>query len=189
MNLDRESCAYQAKYCEENVWQLLARPELPQAQSYGVFITNQMRAVRFWGQRAAVRPESPIIWDYHVVVLVEAADGPVIYDLDSVLSFPCPLDEYLKESFRPDPSETAVFEPWFRVVPAGTYLDELWSDRSHMRTEDGGWQAPPPPWPAPLPVGASLPLLDAIDLSRVDVPGEVTSLAGLRRRFPSSKRT
>lgn len=183
MSLARDSCAYQSKYCEENVWQLLQGSELPRERSFAVLISNRMRAVRYWNQRAAVRPKSPIIWDYHVVVLVEQPEGPVVYDLDSVLPFPCPLAQYLAESFRPDPSETAVFEPWFRVVPAQLYLDELWSDRSHMRTEDGGWQAPPPPWPAPMPKGASLPLMDAIDVARMDVPGEVSSLAGLERRF------
>lgn len=183
MSLDRDSCAYQSKYCEENVWQLLRRSELPRGQSHALLISNHMRAVRFWSQRAAVRPKSPIIWDYHVVALVEASEGPVVYDLDSVLPFPCPLASYLSESFRPDPGETAIFEPWFRVVPAEIYLEALWSDRSHMRTQDGGWQAPPPPWPALTPKGASLPLLDAIDMSRMDLPGDVTSLAGLQRRF------
>lgn len=188
MSLERDNCAYQAKYCEENVWQLLARSEVPAERSYAVIISNRMRAVRFWNQRAAARPKLPIIWDYHVVALVDEPGEPVIYDLDSVLSFPCPLYDYLADSFRPDPNETAVFEPWFRVVPRVTYLEELWSDRSHMKNEDGSWQAPPPPWPAMVPKHANLPLLDAIDLGRVDLPGDILSLAGLRRRFPANKR-
>ncbi len=185
MSLERDSCAYQAQYCEENVWKLLGRPELPSDNSYAMLISNRMRAVRFWNQRSAARPKLPILWDYHVVALVDEPGEPMVYDLDSVLPFPVPLKVYLSESFKPDPNETAVFEPWFRVVMGKVYVEELWSDRSHMRTEDGGWQAPPPNWPAPTPKGAQLPLLDAIDLARVDLPGEIVSLAGLRRRFLS----
>jgi hypothetical protein len=188
VSLERDSCAYQSKYCEENVWQLLSSDALPADRSYAVVISNRMRAVRFWNQRAAARPKLPIIWDYHVVALVDEPGEALVYDLDSVLPFPLPLFDYLGDSFRADPNETAVFEPWFRVIPRTTYLEELWSDRSHMRTENGGWQAPPPAWPAPMPKHANLPLLDAIDLSRVDLPGDILSLAGLRRRFPCPKR-
>lgn len=35
----------------------------------------------------------------------------------------------------------------FRMVSGRALTSRFESDRSHMRSESGGWSAPPPPWP------------------------------------------
>lgn len=51
-------------------------------------------------QRSSTAPGVPVVWDYHVVALVQhkAGDGWVIYDLDTTLAFPCPAKEYLHQA-------------------------------------------------------------------------------------------
>ena len=42
----------------------------------------------------------------------------------------------------------AVLAPRFRLIAVSEYREHFSSDRSHMRTDEGGWRHPPPPWPA-----------------------------------------
>ena len=83
--------------------------------------------------------------DYHVVAVEPAAVQ--VWDLDSVLAPPCSLKTWLTATFRPGVPEQ--LKPLLRPVPASEFLADLRSDRSHMRSEDGGWTYPPPSWPAP----------------------------------------
>ena len=47
----------------------------------------------------------PSSQDYHVILLhVSSGDQNFIYDLDTVLPFPCPFDVYSVEAFRLDDS-------------------------------------------------------------------------------------
>lgn len=101
-------------------------------------------------QKAAVTGDVSCCWDYHVILICyRAGEGqPSVYDLDSLLPYPCPLDEYLAHSF---PYEWPYpFGPMFRVVPLEWFLDNFGSDRSHMRDKNGDWNAPPPLYP---PIG------------------------------------
>ena len=117
-----------------------------------------------WKQKAG-NPEWPwpdlAIWDYHVIVIkspsptapsTEGKSQVLVYDLDTILPFPVPFNQYVKEAFKPGltlrigPS-IMIPERMFRVIPADDFLEEFASDRSHMRKEDGSWLAIPPPYP------------------------------------------
>jgi hypothetical protein len=105
----------------------------------------------------------PLHWDYHAIYLDLGHDaGPLVYDLDTLIGFPCGIEAYVNESFLPraamDPDEM----PLFKLIPASEYLARFSSDRSHMRRRGGGWLKPPPPWP-PIGRGNELPRLLSLD--------------------------
>jgi len=70
---------------------------------YAVFISNQSKTVALWKQRKANSPSSPVVWDYHVVLLLtsrgrEKIDQSWIYDFDTILPMPCPAQGYVTSS-------------------------------------------------------------------------------------------
>uniref|UniRef100_A0A3Q3XIG4 Protein N-terminal glutamine amidohydrolase n=1 Tax=Mola mola TaxID=94237 RepID=A0A3Q3XIG4_MOLML len=142
----REKCIYTSCY-EENVWKLceFVREErtAPLEELLVVFISNENRTVPLWKQRSA-HGDQPVIWDYHVILLqVGVQSEPLVYDLDSELSFPCRLQLYAHQALRSDRG----IKPKLRVVPADSFLLNFASDRSHMRNPDGSWKMPPPLYP------------------------------------------
>jgi hypothetical protein len=146
--IDRSNLDYQAYYCEENVWRLLAGPLLGEAATWGVIVSNTSRDLVVLRQRAGRPVDGLIHWDYHAfAVAVDPIEGKIVLDLDSDLPFPCPLNRYLRDTFPGDVQRALA--PRFRVLKGGDYVAGLISDRSHMRRPDGSWIAPPPPWPAP----------------------------------------
>ncbi|HEY5283186.1 MAG TPA: hypothetical protein VIM14_10390 [Polyangia bacterium] len=147
-DIDRLSLDYQARYCEENVWRLLARSEFAARRSWAVIVTSQSGHFVALHQRAGRPGDGLVCWDYHVFAVVDDPDGTrLALDLDSDLPFPGPLARYLADSFPP--MRHPPRRPIFRVIAAADYLAGLASDRSHMRQPDGSYCAPPPPWPAP----------------------------------------
>ncbi|MEM6292134.1 MAG: hypothetical protein AAGA54_12740 [Myxococcota bacterium] len=170
--------AYQAYYCEENLWHLAADPRAGQGPRHVALITNATKTVAVWGQRAGVqagREDGLVVWDYHVVMFVGVGPEAVAWDLDAVAGAPMPALDYLRETFR---GASGSYAPAFRWMTAATYRDALHSDRRHMRAEDGTWLHPPPPWPC-IGTGHELPAL--LDLSKKK-PGEVLDLPGLVAR-------
>ncbi len=132
-------------YCEENIYRLLASGRLgPGARA--LWVTNATRTVACWAQRVAPSLGHAVVWDYHVVG-VTAGPDPRVWDLDSVLEMPCPLERWLGATFAQGAPPS--LEPAFRVIDGERYVAELRTDRAHMRTAEGAWQEPPPPWPAP----------------------------------------
>lgn len=129
-------------WCEENAWHLCAEPRIG-AGALVVVIGNPWRTVALWHQRAASRPDAPVVWDYHVVVVSRDAR---VWDLDTRLEFPIVLDVYLGKTFRM--GVAARLQPRFRAIDAADYRSRFASDRRHMLDADGDWQRPPPPWPA-----------------------------------------
>ncbi|GAB0181619.1 protein N-terminal glutamine amidohydrolase [Grus japonensis] len=130
----RPACAYTSCYCEENVWKLCdyirSRDQYPLEEFYTVFISNDWRM------------------DYHVILLhVSSGEQNFIYDLDTVLPFPCPFDVYSVEAFRLDDSLHPEFHRKIRMIRADLYLKTFASDRSHMKDANGKWQKPPPSYP------------------------------------------
>jgi hypothetical protein len=125
-------------YCEENVWHLCGEPWAHDALV--AWVSNPARAVTCHFQRAAADGQGPIVWDYHVILLVPGPDGWQVVDLDTTLGDRVPFSTYLERTFL-------AHEPRFVVLPAAEYRSGLRSDRRHMRRPDGTHAAPPPPWP------------------------------------------
>ncbi|XP_072304487.1 protein N-terminal glutamine amidohydrolase [Eucyclogobius newberryi] len=144
----REDCVYTSCYCEENVWQLCSwfRSEAEvKVQDFRVlFISNHQRTVPLWKQKSC-KGDFPVIWDYHVILLWSGPGlEPLVFDLDSVLDFPCSLQEYVSRALRPDQDLDPQYHRMIRSVPADLFLQKFSSDRSHMKKPDGTWSSPPP---------------------------------------------
>jgi N-terminal glutamine amidase len=82
-------------YCEENVWRLAHRHS--SSNCHVVFISNARQCVAMHHQWVHV--DGPCFWDYHVILIKTENDETVVLDMDSSLSYPCPLQEYLQKSF------------------------------------------------------------------------------------------
>lgn len=133
---------YAACYCEENVWHLVANEAILCPGAEVVFLSNPHRTCALWAQRAG----HPVVWDYHVILLNPSPSGWMVWDLDSLAGVACPLDSYLEATFQPLPPSLAALRPRFRCLDVADYRRTFSSDRSHMRTADGHWSAPPPFW-------------------------------------------
>lgn len=168
---------YQPFYCEENIWHLAGRFAADEARV--VFISNASRRCLLLGQRAGGEADE-VVWDYHVVLFACADDAWQVWDLDCTAGAPLPAWRWLDVTFPHVGRTPPCFDPMFRVVDAPTFVAGFASDRRHMRTAAGGWQAPPPPWP---PIGDGFNLMRWVDLDDRSMPGEIVDLAGLRARF------
>uniref|UniRef100_H3A4H0 Protein N-terminal glutamine amidohydrolase n=1 Tax=Latimeria chalumnae TaxID=7897 RepID=H3A4H0_LATCH len=102
--------------------------------------------VPIWKQQSG-RGDNPVIWDYHVILLHVASEVErFIYDLDTVLPFPCPFNVYVEEAFKSDKDIQPAFRRKLRLIRADIYLNTFASDRSHMKDPSGKWRMPPPPY-------------------------------------------
>ena len=143
------SAPYHPFFCEENVWHLLRAPKLVAKERYAVFVTNPAHQVALYQQRLAPAGE-PVVWDYHVIAIARdsARRGHErVWDRDSRLPFPCPVDRYFEETFPTLPLGAESLAPQFRFVPFAEFEERFASDRRHMRRVDGSWLQAPPPWP------------------------------------------
>ncbi|CAO3655255.1 unnamed protein product [Mucor hiemalis] len=143
---------YTRCYCEENIYLLCKEVKEKQQDLLKfcsvIYISNEDRMVPLWKQKAG-EGEQPVIWDYHVILFFQrdSESDPLVYDYDTVLSFPCPADEYAYKTFKPELNLKKQFDRYFRVIPADIYLSEFASDRSHMKKKDGTYHAEPPKYP------------------------------------------
>ena len=133
--------AYQAFYCEENIWQLSR--EFPKSQI--IFILNEGPATQLYYQRASPHPFIPIYWDYHVILQDSSTEKTLIYDLDSYLPFPIVAEEYWESTLNLN-QEPLDANCRLRIIPAADYQRYFSSDRSHMKDDEGNWLKPPPSW-------------------------------------------
>ena len=143
----KSDCIYTSHYCEENVYQLLSQfPDSLQTHLYTVFCSNPTRSVFFWNQTLS-QPNEPVIWDYHVflVYLNQQEQISLVYDLDSLLSFPISCADYLDKGLveRDYPSQ---YQRFYRVIPGLVYKEYFSSNRSHMKRHEK-WLSPPPTYP------------------------------------------
>lgn len=151
---DRDQHLHQPFYCEENVWQLLrATLPAPVSAAWALLIRAESGPVWMTAQRLA-EANQVVGWDYHVVALLEIGDRAWVADLDSRLPWPTPLQTYAEASFPP--FVPVAGRPRFRPLPATRYVKELRTDRRHMRSSEGGWLEPPPPWPVISPGESNL---------------------------------
>ena len=156
-------------YCEENIWWLAADARVGPGRRTVLVISNPAGKVALWNQRAgAADQEGLVVWDYHVVLVCEDA----VWDLDTTLGMPTPVATYLSRTFRGAPEP---FAPRFRVLDAEVYREVFASDRRHMRSDDGAFVQPPPPWAA---IGEGHTLDALVDVERRE-PGVVVDLPGL----------
>ncbi len=176
---------YTPHYCEENVWQALTHPDF-QAQltnTHAVFISNTVRQCPIWEQRASRIYGNPVVWDYHVVMLVTRPENPTqVWDFDTLLGAPSSFEQWWHTSFPFLTQLTRPYLPLFRIIPARDYITLLSSDRRHMRDEQGEWRMPPPPWPAIF--HGTHNLSELIDMS-LEHPGEVLDHEAFHQRFQS----
>lgn len=120
---------------------------------YAVFISNERQSVALFQQKSGNSRNGYLaIWDYHVMaVYVDKTNGPMVYDLDTVLPFPTPLSNYIEKVFRNSffdcKANKLLYTSRFRVVPAQDFLTGFSSDRSRMMRSDGTYYSPPPTYP------------------------------------------
>ena len=168
---------YQPFWCEENIWQLARHPAPGPGERLVIVVTGVEAEVACWHQRAG-RSRQPLCWDYHVVLGVRT-NGWSIWDLDTRLGYPVPARSWLDATFPCPEQVNPAFQPRFAVYPAAQWIDGFGSDRSHMRTAEGGWQHEPPAWP-PIS-GSALTLGAAVASARAGL-----DLAGLCQLFSAS---
>lgn len=167
-----EQCPYTALFCEENVWWLAHRlAERGQAAERVdvVFLANPGTGVLLLEQRAAA-PGQAVIWDYHVILRVCAADGSWIMDPDSRLPCPVRCQDYLRDTFPAQDMLPPDLRSWIRTVPAAAYLRQFRSDRRHMLGRVAQEAFPPYPIIQPAPGVAAVDLAEYLDLRR-EIPG------------------
>uniref|UniRef100_A0A7M5WV89 Protein N-terminal glutamine amidohydrolase n=2 Tax=Clytia hemisphaerica TaxID=252671 RepID=A0A7M5WV89_9CNID len=105
--LQVSNCVYTSCYCEENVWKLCdqIRKTNPTElnEYYAVFISNKNHSIPLWMQKQSEDPLTAVVWDYHVILVQKPpSDKALVYDLDSIMGFPCPLELYLQQAIQSD---------------------------------------------------------------------------------------
>ncbi|EGD77534.1 WDYHV domain-containing protein containing 1 [Salpingoeca rosetta] len=180
--VDREGLTYTRCYCEENVWKLLhdEAPRISAGDAYNAcnaaaavswaacFISNPNKTVAVACQAASQDELGLVVWDYHVVAIgPDPQTGqPSVFDLDTTLPFPCPIEEYWHKAFLTDWLPPRL-HPMFRVVKRDDFLAHFSSDRSHM-LRDGDYIAAPPPYPPIQRNGVATNLMKYIEMSHED---------------------
>lgn len=184
------SFAYQAYYCEENIWQLAQRPPANTTHTHTLLISNPTRSCALWLQRAAPAKDQVVIWDYHVILIGKGkGEGTEeaswwVWDLDTWLGCPVPALTYLSLTFSGHDQWPALYKPMFRLLPAADYVEVLSTDRSHMLDQEGHYLRPPPPWPAPYQSSKGNNLMHLIDMQE-PTPGLVLTLEELHQWLAS----
>ena len=185
-------------YCEENVWRLGQKFKLksPTDSFVVLFISNPSKSVLMFHQKASKDRQNVnyIIWDYHVILLGNKKDDEKwsVYDVDTCLTYPCELNEYLQHSFGNQNELPDKYAPFFRIIPLESYHDNFSSDRSHMiDPKTGMYHAPPPSYAPILPRPSNFQRY--IDFSKIPaqgppIYGEIVTLNELRQRFGGSGR-
>ncbi|WP_458777411.1 protein N-terminal glutamine amidohydrolase [Desulforhopalus sp. 52FAK] len=135
---------YSELFCEENIWHLCQHAELVEFPKYVLFISNARKQCPFWFQKSAPA-QGFVCWDYHVVLAVKMVDWK-IFDLDTTLSFPIGLKEYVSFTFKGMAGIHPGYFPSFKIIDARRYVREFYSDRKHMKDEMGEWLSPAPDW-------------------------------------------
>ncbi|WCJ33469.1 Protein N-terminal glutamine amidohydrolase [Euphorbia peplus] len=137
-------------YCEENVYYLCKKlcesgvSDAKDTDLFVAFISNEKKQVPLWHQKASKRADGIVLWDYHVICIQRKRGQHLVWDLDSTLPFPCPLELYMPETIRPSFQLFADYQRLFRIVHAPIFLRFFASDRRHMKDSAGNWIAQPP---------------------------------------------
>lgn len=131
---DPSNNLYTPRFCEENIWHL-ARMLIEQGQDPEglqiLFLSNRGMHI-VMAEQKEVESGRLILWDYHVVLLADLEDEIYVFDFDSRLEFPCRAETYFKKSIPAAVHIPNQYLPSVRVIPAESYLERFFSDRSHM---------------------------------------------------------
>ncbi|XP_010938723.2 protein N-terminal glutamine amidohydrolase [Elaeis guineensis] len=156
-HLDISTFTHTPFYCEENIYLLCKKlctievADPTGVDLFVVFISNEEKKVPLWYQKASKRIDGLVLWDYHVICIQgksqrnrEGNAHPLVWDLDSSLPFPFPLNQYFDEAIRPLLFLNSRYSRLFRVVHAPMFLHFFASDRGHMKDSQGNWISLPP---------------------------------------------
>ena len=171
---------YTPFYCEENIWHLAQEKCFRGREAFVVIISGEGDYRRLWFQSLAESRESPVFWDYHVLLLV-FDNGWHVWDLDTTLGLPVTAETYLQRTFLNSGIDLKNCDVMLRLIASESYVRSFSSDRSHMISPTGEWLAPPPAWPAILNESKSN-LLEWLDVD-LDGPGKVQTLALFMSEF------
>jgi hypothetical protein len=174
---------YTPFYCEENIWHLAQEKYFRGPGAFVVIISGEGGHRRLWFQSLAEGRESPVFWDYHVLLLV-FDNGWHVWDLDTTLGLPVTAETYFQKTFLNSGIDLENCDVILRLIASASYVRSFSSDRSHMISPTGEWLAPPPAWPA-ITKGDKSNLLDWLDIGRDD-PGQVHTLAEFMINFLTS---
>ena len=97
-----------------------------------LLFSNPWQSVALMKQRASVQG-GPVIWDYHVVLMVRTGNVQRILDFDTLLDFDASCPDYLRNTFPVQSGLPKHYRAWVRSIPASGYLKHFYSDRAHMR--------------------------------------------------------
>lgn len=65
--------------------------------------------------------------DYHVIFIHQTSHGAFVYDLDSVLAFPCDFSEYIDQTVRTDDDLRPEFHRWITCGKLLFKLKVIWA--------------------------------------------------------------
>eukprot|EP01023_Acetabularia_acetabulum_P051636 TRINITY_DN5717_c0_g1_i3.p2 TRINITY_DN5717_c0_g1~~TRINITY_DN5717_c0_g1_i3.p2 ORF type:complete len:207 (-),score=27.76 TRINITY_DN5717_c0_g1_i3:86-706(-) len=151
---NQSSCTYTKQYCEENVYKLCE--QWPDFGCEGIKVqrahqpTSQCQGKKKTGDFAS---EFLVAWDYHVILIQKETNNQEfqrrskVWDLDTLLNFPCNFDYYCMHALRTQQNLQQKYKRFYRVINGNEFLRFFASDRSHMRGGDGSWLAAPPDYP------------------------------------------
>jgi len=94
----------------------------------------------------------------------------LVFDLDTLLPYPCDALRYVKEALRPEDSLRPRFRQMLRVVSAQEFVTHFASDRSHMLNEQGAWLAPPPSYSCIQTKDCPMNLMDFVSMHPDSLP-------------------
>jgi hypothetical protein len=159
------SSYYTAFFCEENIWHLVARLLASgiAAESLSVLLlSNRVRQIPLFAQRAGRESDGLVVWDYHVILHQASTDCGLIFDYDSRLPMPCPFKRYALATFPDTQHVQPLFHPLIRIIPATAWLRHFHSDRSHMLNAAGEPLQAFPAW-SPITPHADVKFIDFQD--------------------------
>ncbi len=174
---------YTPFYCEENIWHLAQEKCFLGLDTFVAIVSGKGSYRRLWFQNQAADQESPVFWDYHVLLLV-FDNGWHVWDLDTTLGLPVTAETYFQKTFLNSGIDLENCDVILRLIASESYVRSFSSDRSHMLSPTGEWLAPPPAWPA-ITKGNKSNLLDWLDIGRDD-PGQVQTLSEFMSDFLTS---
>ncbi|MCP4701212.1 MAG: hypothetical protein GY862_30810 [Gammaproteobacteria bacterium] len=149
MNFSKSNYSYTACFCEENSWLLgaaLVAEGIPSSALSVLMLSNAARKIPLFCQNSG-NNDTPVLWDYHVILCYEKKSSSLIFDFDTRLCFPADAVSYCRQTFPNPRNLLPEFRIFVRTIPLDSYLRHFHSDRSHMLAADGSELSAFPPYP------------------------------------------